>query len=82
MFILDDILLAPIKGIIWLAEMIKEQAEKEFLDESKVQEELLNLQLQLDEGKITEEEYKKQEQKLLERLEEIRKYKEEKTKGV
>lgn len=82
MFILDDILLAPIKGIIWLAEMIKEQAEKEFLDESKVQEELLNLQLQLDESKITEEEYKKQEQKLLERLEEIRKYKEEKTKGV
>lgn len=80
MFILDDILLAPIKGLAWLTKKIKEQAEEEYFNESKVQEGLIELQIQLDEGKITEREYKKQEEKLLERLEQIRKHKEEKAK--
>lgn len=75
-FILDDILLFPINGVVWIAEKIKDSAEAELLDDSKVSERLMALQMQLELEEITEEEYQKKETELLDRLEEIRKYKE------
>jgi len=76
MFIIDDILLSPLKGIIWLGEKIKEMTEAELTDESKVHEELLELQMRFEMDEITEEEYQKKEEELIQRLEAIRKYKE------
>lgn len=52
-------------------------AEEEITDKSKVQEELLDLQMRFEMDEVSEEEYKKKETKLLERLEAIRKYEEE-----
>ncbi|MBI5643520.1 MAG: gas vesicle protein GvpG [Deltaproteobacteria bacterium] len=75
-FIIDDILLAPVNGVVWLAEKIKQSAEAELLDDSIVRESLLKLQMELELEEITEEEYVKRETGLLNRLEEIRKYKE------
>jgi len=79
-FGLGDILfpfLLPIKGTVWIANKLKETAETEVTDESKVREELLDLQMRFEMGEVNEEEYKKKEEKILERLEAIRKYKEE-----
>ena len=33
MFLIDDILLAPLKGVIWIGEKINAVSEKEFSDE-------------------------------------------------
>jgi hypothetical protein len=79
-FSLTDILfpfLLPIKGVARIGEKVKEVAEMEFTDRSKVQEELLNLQMLFDMDEISEEEFKKKEEKLLDKLETIRKYEEE-----
>jgi len=77
MFLIDDILLAPIKGVIWVAEKVKEIAEQELYDEGRIKERLMELQLQFElYDEISEEEYKKQEKELLARLDAIRKAKE------
>lgn len=80
-FSLIDILfpfLLPLKGTVWIAEKIRKEAEAEFTDRSKVQEELLELQMNFEMGDISKEEFEKKEEKLLEKLEAIRKYEEEK----
>lgn len=79
-FGLIDILfppLIPIKGVAWIGEKLKEKAEAELTDESKVQEELLELQMRFEMDEISEDEYEKGEAKLMKKLEAIRKYKEE-----
>ena len=76
MFLIDDILLAPLKGVIWVAEKVKEVAEQELYDEGRIKEKLMELQLKLELEEISEEEYKKEEKELLERLDVIRRSKE------
>ena len=49
-------------------------AEKELYDESRIREELLVLQLRLEEGEISEEEYAEQEAEIVARLREAREY--------
>jgi len=68
MFILDDILLAPVKGLVWLCEKLDEVAEKELTDEGRIKEELMALQLQFELDQISEQEYNQKEQELLARL--------------
>ena len=70
--------LIPVKGVVWIGNKLKETADAELTDKSKVQEDLLNLQMRFEMEEITSEEYKKQEDKLIARLEAIRKYEEEK----
>ncbi len=77
MFLIDDILLAPLNGIIWLGKKINEVAEKEFFDEGLIKEKLMQLQLRFEIDEISEENYNRQEKELLERMEAIRKAKEE-----
>ena len=74
-FLLDDILLAPLKGVVWIAEKIQEAAEKELLDEEGVKRELTELYMRLETEQITEEEFARQEEELVERLEAIEAYK-------
>ena len=73
MFLLDDILLAPIKGVKWVAEKLEELADKELFDPDKIREELMTLQAKLDMGEMKEEDYTAREKELLERLTEIQK---------
>lgn len=68
MFLIDDILLAPIKGVKWITEKLREVADKELFDPDKIHEELMTLQAKLDMGEIKEEEYNVREKDLLERL--------------
>jgi len=76
-FIIDDILLSPLKFAVWIAAKLRDSAYQEMTDESRVHEELLALQMRYEMGEISEEEYEKDEAGLMERLEAIRKMKEE-----
>ncbi|HAZ09995.1 MAG TPA: gas vesicle protein GvpG [Holosporales bacterium] len=77
MFLIDDIFLAPLKGVIWIGKKIYEVAEKEFSDEGLIKEKLMELQLNFELDQINEEEYNRQEKELLARLDAVRKAKEE-----
>jgi hypothetical protein len=72
MFIIDDILLAPLKGILFIGEKINEVIEKETSDEGAIKEKLMALQLKFEMDEINEEEYDKREDELLKLLENIR----------
>ena len=60
--------LGPVKGVIWIAETVTEQAEKELYDEDKLHGQLMELELRYDLGEMSEEEYLAAEEVLLERL--------------
>ena len=64
--------MGPIKGVVWIAEKVNEQVEKELYDEDAVRGKLMELELRLDLGEISEEEYLEAEEVLLERLRIIR----------
>ncbi|MCL5037581.1 MAG: gas vesicle protein GvpG [Chloroflexi bacterium] len=74
--ILDDILLAPGNLVVWIGEKVKEAAEAELYDESKLKKELYELQAELEMDEMTEEDYLKEEKEIMERLNYIRKMKE------
>lgn len=63
--------LGPIKGVIWIAEKVNEQVERKLYDEEAVRGQLMELELHLDLGEISEEEYLEAEEALLERLKAI-----------
>lgn len=77
MFLIDDLLLLPVKGLIGVFKKIHEMTEKELTDEDYIRERLMELQLKFELDEISEEEYTKQEKELMERLDAIRKAKEE-----
>lgn len=64
--------LGPMGGVLWLARQLAEVAQAELLDEDRVRGQLLELQISLDTGEITEEEYAEREEALMERLNAIR----------
>ena len=71
MFLIDSILLAPLKGVAWLGEKLNEVAEKELSDTGCIKEELMRLQLQFELDEITRREYDQKENELLDRLDAI-----------
>ncbi len=77
MFILDDILLSPLKGLTWIAEKIDEVAQKELSDEDNLMDKLMELQMRFELDEIEEDEYNKRESELLERMDAVRKKNEE-----
>ena len=60
--------LAPVRGTIWIAEQILEQAEAELNDEGAIREQLEAIQAAREAGEIGEEEAAAAEDLLLERL--------------
>jgi gas vesicle protein GvpG len=76
MQLLSKVLLSPFLGPIWTAETvikrINEQVEDEYLDEGKVQADLLELTLQYERGEIGDEEYQEREAAILDHLNDIR----------
>lgn len=65
----------PIRGVVWLARTIDDQAKKELYDEDKVRGALAELELKLDLGEIELIDYEAQEEDLLARLKRIREMK-------
>ena len=60
--------LGPIKGVMWIAEKVVEQADKELYDEDKLRGLLMELELRFELGEMAEQEYLAAEELLLERL--------------
>lgn len=63
---------APVAGVRFCIEKVVEYAEHELTDDEPVREQLLELQIELEDGRVTEEEYAEREAVLLARLREIR----------
>ncbi|MGS2591811.1 gas vesicle protein GvpG [Streptomyces hebeiensis] len=64
--------LAPVRGVGWVAERVKEAAEEQYYDPAPVEQELAELEKALLAGRIDEETFDRREDELLDRLEEIR----------
>jgi hypothetical protein len=64
--------LAPVRGTVWLAERIQEQAEAEMYDEDAIRQGLLELEAARETGVMDEREIAEAEDMLIERLMEIR----------
>lgn len=75
-FLVDDILLFPCKMVKWAGDKLYESAEGELTDDSRVTEQLLELQMRYELDEISDEEYAQGEAELMAELEAIRKYKE------
>ena len=64
--------LAPVRGTVWLAERIQEQAEREYYDESAIRARLLEVEEARAAGDADPSELDAVEDALIERLLEIR----------
>jgi gas vesicle protein GvpG len=60
--------LAPVRGTVWLAERIQEQAEGELYDENAIRAQLMEIDAAREAGEIGDEEATEAEDLLLERL--------------
>ena len=60
--------LSPVRGVTWVAEQVSEEVDRELYDEDRIRGEMLQLELDAEEGKINEEERQRAEDDLLERL--------------
>jgi hypothetical protein len=71
--------LAPVRGTVWLAERIQEQAELETNDEGALRAQLLDIEVARESGEYDEAELEAAEDELLARLIVIRGYDKEGT---
>ena len=60
--------LAPVRGVVWIAEQVMEEMERELHDEESIRRELVQLELDFEDGLIDEEEREVREDALMERL--------------
>ena len=60
--------LAPVRGTVWVAERLLEQAEAEFYDERVIRAQLLEIEAAREAGTIDEEDAARAEDELIERL--------------
>ncbi len=63
--------LAPVRGTVWIAERIAEQAERELDDEAVLRRRLAELQTRYELGEIDDAEYDAAEEALFTRLEDL-----------
>jgi len=72
MFLIDDIFLAPFKGIKFIAESVHNAAQDEIANRrTSLRNELNDLYMQLEVGEITDEEFDDREEEILDRLDEL-----------
>jgi hypothetical protein len=60
--------LAPVRGVVWVAERVAEEVERELYDEGNIRRQLLQLELDHEDGKLSDEDRNAQEEMLLQRL--------------
>ena len=72
MLLVDDLLLAPIHGLLWIFGKIHDAAQEEIAGEADaITEELRELYMMLETGRITEADFDARERTLLDRLEAV-----------
>jgi hypothetical protein len=79
-FLLDDLLLLPITGPIagfkWVMNTIQKMADEELMNDQPWKERLIELQMRLELGEISEEDYVQEEAVVFQALRDIRARKE------
>jgi hypothetical protein len=80
MGLLTNILLAPflspVWGTRWTLEKIDRVVREELTDDTPIKEDLMALQMQLEMGEIDDAEYVRREAELMQRLREVREWRE------
>ena len=76
MFLIDDLLLAPVNGFKFILGQIQKMADQELNDDTVIKEQLLELQMRLELGDIDDDEYVTQEAALMRQLRDIREWRE------
>src|SRR4051794_35535878 len=71
MFLLDTLLLAPGKAVMFLLEELAKKAGEEFLDDDAVKQELQQIYALLEAGQMSETEFASREYRLVEQLQRI-----------
>ncbi|MFJ6836412.1 gas vesicle protein GvpG [Streptomyces sp. NPDC091209] len=60
--------IAPVRGVIWVAEKLNDAAERELHDPGVLRAQLALLNRELEDGDISLEEFEREEERLLDRL--------------
>jgi hypothetical protein len=60
--------LAPVRGVAWIAEQVRQESERQWLDPAAIQEALDDVQARRDAGLIDDAEADRLEDELIERL--------------
>ena len=68
MGLFSGIFFGPIKGTIWVAEQLKEEAERQFYDPGATRRQLEEVARAREDGRLTDEEATEQEKELVQRL--------------
>jgi chorismate mutase len=60
--------LAPVRGVAWIAEQVREEGERQWMDPAAIQEALADVQARRESGMIDDAEADRLEDELIERL--------------
>ena len=71
MLLVDDLLMLPFSGFGFILRTLQRVAEQEYTDDQPVKERLLELQVKLEAGEITEDQYAREEARILAELRDI-----------
>jgi hypothetical protein len=72
MLLIDDLLLAPLHGLLWVARKVEESlAQDQEREEEELKARLRELYMRLESGQLEEQEFEAQEAELLDRLDAI-----------
>lgn len=72
----------PVAGIKWTLRKVAQVVDEELADDSAIKQELMELQMQLELGDITDAQYAEREAELMQRLREVRAWRERLGKSV
>ncbi|MEV0918134.1 gas vesicle protein GvpG [Streptomyces sp. NPDC049967] len=64
--------IAPVRGVVWVAEKLNDTAEGELHDPAVLRTQLAVLNQELESGDISLEEFEREEERLLDRLHAVR----------
>lgn len=60
--------LAPVRGVVWVADLVREQAEREFYDPASIRKQVEALEHAREAGEISEQECLDAQEELIARL--------------
>lgn len=71
MLLVDDLLMLPFSGFGFIMRTLQKIAEEQYTDDAPVKERLLELQLKLESGEISEDDYAVEEADIIRELREV-----------
>jgi cytochrome c-type biogenesis protein CcmH/NrfG len=77
MLLIDDLLMLPISGFKFIFRTLQKVAEEQYTDDAPIKERLLELQLELESGELSEKEYVKEEARIMRQLRDLENHKRE-----